>query len=177
MHACHPRSAHGPRRRTRQSGGSWPRLLASTEHGQKWPSFSRAATASTFERGACRSGRTAWTLLCTQTLCCVAPFTSLSSGHAVLLRWHNQLDPSARVSSWSAEEDATLIRKQAELGNRWNQIENPQPCARPNRQCHQESLALREPAACPFVVGSVRSRSAGPKSFRVSPSPTGCGAK
>lgn len=37
-------------------------------------------------------------------------------------RWHNQLDPAIKKDAWSAEEDAMLIAKQAELGNKWAEI-------------------------------------------------------
>ncbi len=37
-------------------------------------------------------------------------------------RWHNQLDPSIKKEAWSEEEDATLIAKQAEFGNKWAEI-------------------------------------------------------
>ena len=37
-------------------------------------------------------------------------------------RWHNQLDPAIRKDAWTQEEDAMLIAKQAELGNKWAEI-------------------------------------------------------
>lgn len=37
-------------------------------------------------------------------------------------RWYNNLDPSIRKDPWSAEEDDTLRKAHAELGNRWADI-------------------------------------------------------
>lgn len=37
-------------------------------------------------------------------------------------RWHNQLDPSIRKESFTAEEDETLINAHRQMGNRWAEI-------------------------------------------------------
>ena len=37
-------------------------------------------------------------------------------------RWNNFLDPSLRFEPWTAEEDALLLRLQAEFGNKWKQF-------------------------------------------------------
>ena len=44
------------------------------------------------------------------------------SGKQCRERWHNQLDPAIKKDAWSAEEDAMLIAKQSELGNKWAEI-------------------------------------------------------
>ena len=47
---------------------------------------------------------------------------TLTMAHVSHGRWHNQLDPAIRKDAWSPEEDAMLIAKQAELGNKWAEI-------------------------------------------------------
>ena len=37
-------------------------------------------------------------------------------------RWNNFLDPSLRFDPWTDEEDACLLRLQAECGNKWKQF-------------------------------------------------------
>ncbi|CEM25708.1 unnamed protein product [Vitrella brassicaformis CCMP3155] len=37
-------------------------------------------------------------------------------------RWYNHLDPTIRRGGWTHEEDAFILQKQAELGNRWAEI-------------------------------------------------------
>ena len=37
-------------------------------------------------------------------------------------RWFNHLDPTLRKGAWTPDEDAQLIKAQAELGNRWTKI-------------------------------------------------------
>eukprot|EP00321_Phaeocystis_globosa_P016257 CAMPEP_0118810646 /NCGR_PEP_ID=MMETSP1162-20130426/1139_1 /TAXON_ID=33656 /ORGANISM="Phaeocystis Sp, Strain CCMP2710" /LENGTH=348 /DNA_ID=CAMNT_0006740211 /DNA_START=61 /DNA_END=1107 /DNA_ORIENTATION=+ len=44
------------------------------------------------------------------------------SGKQCRERWHNHLSPEVNKSEWSAEEDAAIIRKVAELGTRWSEI-------------------------------------------------------
>tara|TARA_B110001452_G_scaffold248012_1_gene234454 strand:- start:404 stop:1075 length:672 start_codon:yes stop_codon:yes gene_type:complete len=44
------------------------------------------------------------------------------SGKQCRERWHNHLSPDVNKSEWSAEEDAEIIRKVAELGTRWSEI-------------------------------------------------------
>lgn len=40
----------------------------------------------------------------------------------VLRRWHNQLNPSIKKDSWTAEEDRVIIELQAKFGNAWAKI-------------------------------------------------------
>jgi len=44
------------------------------------------------------------------------------SGKQCRERWHNHLSPEVNKSEWSAEEDASIIRKVQELGTRWSEI-------------------------------------------------------
>ena len=37
-------------------------------------------------------------------------------------RWYNHLDPGINKGEWTEEEDQTLLRAHAELGNRWAEI-------------------------------------------------------
>jgi hypothetical protein len=37
-------------------------------------------------------------------------------------RWYNHLDPSINKGEWTEEEDQTLVRAHAEVGNRWAEI-------------------------------------------------------
>jgi hypothetical protein len=37
-------------------------------------------------------------------------------------RWHNHLNPDIRKTSWTEEEDQTILREQQRLGNRWSEI-------------------------------------------------------
>lgn len=37
-------------------------------------------------------------------------------------RWHNSLDPNLVKTSWTPEEDETIIKYQKELGNKWAKI-------------------------------------------------------
>ena len=52
----------------------------------------------------------------------IAKYLPGRNGKQCRERWHNQLDPAIRKDAWTAEEDATLIAKQAELGNKWAEI-------------------------------------------------------
>jgi hypothetical protein len=42
-------------------------------------------------------------------------------------RWCNNLDPSLKKGSWSAEEDETILAMHAELGTRWAEIAKSLP--------------------------------------------------
>ena len=42
-------------------------------------------------------------------------------------RWHNSLNPDLIKKKWTREEDETIIRLQAELGNKWSQISERLP--------------------------------------------------
>ena len=53
-----------------------------------------------------------------------------------LARWHNQLDPAIKKGPFSAEEDATLIQKQASRASRVRAVAAPPP-------------GLELPARCP----------------------------
>ena len=44
------------------------------------------------------------------------------NGKSCRLRWFNQLDPNLRKDPFSAEEEALIIAKHQELGNRWAAI-------------------------------------------------------
>ncbi|CEM35018.1 unnamed protein product [Vitrella brassicaformis CCMP3155] len=37
-------------------------------------------------------------------------------------RWYNHVDPNIKRGEWTAEEDAYILEKQAEVGNRWAEI-------------------------------------------------------
>jgi len=52
----------------------------------------------------------------------IAKYLPGRNGKQCRERWHNQLDPAIRKDAWTAEEDAMLIAKQAELGNKWAEI-------------------------------------------------------
>merc|ERR1719310_1170030 len=52
----------------------------------------------------------------------IAKYLPGRNGKQCRERWHNQLDPAIRKDAWTAEEDQTLISKQAELGNKWAEI-------------------------------------------------------
>uniref|UniRef100_A0A7S0ZJK1 Uncharacterized protein n=1 Tax=Timspurckia oligopyrenoides TaxID=708627 RepID=A0A7S0ZJK1_9RHOD len=44
------------------------------------------------------------------------------SGKQCRERWVNHLDPSIRKRRWTPREDAIILEKQKELGNRWSEI-------------------------------------------------------
>jgi len=44
------------------------------------------------------------------------------SGKQCRLRWCNQLDPSIRHDSWTAAEDALILKARSALGSRWTEI-------------------------------------------------------
>jgi len=44
------------------------------------------------------------------------------SGKQCRERWHNHLSPEVNKSEWTAEEDAAIVAKVAELGTRWSEI-------------------------------------------------------
>ena len=44
------------------------------------------------------------------------------SGKQCRERWHNHLSPEVCKNEWTAEEDAAIVAKVAELGTRWSEI-------------------------------------------------------
>ena len=52
----------------------------------------------------------------------IAKYLPGRNGKQCRERWHNQLDPAIRKDAWTPEEDAMLVAKQAEMGNKWAEI-------------------------------------------------------
>ena len=42
-------------------------------------------------------------------------------------RWHNHLNPELKKISWNEEEEKTIVRMRAALGNRWAKIARALP--------------------------------------------------
>lgn len=40
----------------------------------------------------------------------------------ICIRWHNQLNPAIKKTPWTADEDDTIVRLQAQFGNSWAKI-------------------------------------------------------
>ncbi|KAE8894835.1 hypothetical protein PF005_g1383 [Phytophthora fragariae] len=52
----------------------------------------------------------------------IASYLPDRNGKQCRERWHNQLNPAIKKTPWTEQEDATIVRLQAQLGNSWAKI-------------------------------------------------------
>ncbi|KAK1941948.1 Myb-related protein A [Phytophthora citrophthora] len=57
----------------------------------------------------------------------IASYLKNRNGKQCRERWHNQLNPSIKKTSWTKEEDAIIIAMQAHFGNKWAKITSQLP--------------------------------------------------
>ncbi|EGZ21258.1 hypothetical protein PHYSODRAFT_435717, partial [Phytophthora sojae] len=52
----------------------------------------------------------------------IASYLENRNGKQCRERWHNQLNPAIKKTPWTADEDDTIVRLQAQFGNSWAKI-------------------------------------------------------
>ena len=96
----------GPSSRDTPTPGTWKK--------QTWKGNEDARLAELVASCAAEGGKVRWSVVGAQM--------QGRSGKQCRERWHNHLSPEVCKNEWTAEEDAAIVAKVAELGTRWSEI-------------------------------------------------------